>query len=84
MKSPIDVVKGKIVKYDERTGIVTIEAQYDDLYTLLKRDYRECLVQMIDSRHLSDKQRKCCYALIRAISDHTGNSVDLTKQYMKL
>ena len=61
MKSPIDVVKGKITGYDEKTGIVTIQARYDDLYTLLKRDYKECLVQMIDSRSLSDKQRKCCY-----------------------
>lgn len=84
MKSPIDVVKGKIVDYNERTGEVTVKAVYDDIYTMLRREYKECLVQMIDSRELSDKQRKCCYALIRAISDYTGNSVELTKEYMKL
>lgn len=84
MKSPVDVVKGKITKYDERTGIVTIEAKYDDVYTLIKRQYNECLVQMIDSRELSDKQRRCCYALIREIADYTGNSIGLTKEYTKL
>ena len=84
MKSPIDVVKGKIVDYNEHTGEVFVKAVYNDLGTMLRREYKECLVQMIDSRELSDKQRRCCYALIRAISDHTGNSVELTKEYMKL
>ena len=83
MRSPIDVVKGKIVDIDEH-GIVTIKARYDDWITLIRREYKECNIQMIDSRKLSDKQRKACYALLREISDYTGMGADPTKEYMKL
>lgn len=83
MKTPIDIVKGRIVDIDE-SGIVTIKARYDDWYTLCKRGYKECRVQMIDSRPLSDKQRRTCYALLREIAEYTGESTDRTKDYMKL
>ena len=84
MKSPIDTVNGKIVGYDERRGEYLIRAPYDDIPTMLKRQHKECLVQLIDSRPLSDKQRRCCYALIGAISDFSGMGKDSTKEYMKL
>ena len=84
MKTPIDTVKGRIVGYDERRNEVLIRAPYDDIYTMLKRDYKTCLVQMVDSRHLSDKQRKACYALIGEIGDFCGMSKDQTKEYMKI
>lgn len=84
MKSPIDTVKGRIVGYDERTGDVLIRARYDDYITLCKREYKTCLVQLVDSRPLSDKQRKACYALIREISSYTGMGTDSTKEWMKL
>lgn len=83
MKSPIDTIKGRIVDIDEY-GVLTIKARYDDWKTLTKREYSECLIQMIDGRKLSNKQRRACYALIRAISDHTGMGMDPTKEYMKL
>lgn len=83
MKTPIDIVKGRIVDVDE-SGIVTIKARYDDWYTLCKRGYKECRVQMIDSRPLSDKQRRTCYKLLREIAEYTGESTDRTKDYMKL
>lgn len=38
----------------------------------------------IDSRKLSDSQRNMCYALLRAISDYTGDSPESTKEYFKL
>ena len=57
---------------------------YGDIHTMLKRDYKECLVQLVDSRPLSDKQRKACYALMNEISDYCGMSRDQTKEYMKL
>lgn len=50
MKSPIDTVKGRIVGYDERTGDVLIRARYEDYFTLCKREYKSCLVQLVDSR----------------------------------
>lgn len=84
MKSPIDTVKGRIVGYDERTGDVLIRARYDDYFTLCKREYKTCLVQLVDSRPLSNKQRKACYALLREISNYTGMGADPTKEWMKL
>ena len=84
MKSPIDTVKGRIVGYDERTQEVLIRAKYDDWYTMTKRGYKECLVQMKDSRPLSDKQRRTCYALIGAISDYTGMGKDPAKEWLKI
>lgn len=84
MKTPIDTVKGRIVGYDERTQELLIRARYDDWYTMTKREYRECLVQPLDSRPLSDRQRKMCYALLREISDYTGQDVHSAKEYLKL
>lgn len=83
MRTAIDVIKGKIVDVAP-DGTVTIKARYDDWYTLCKREYKECQIQMIDSRRLSDKQRKACYALIREISDYTGSGESSTKEYMKI
>ena len=84
MKSPIDTVKGRIVGYDERTGDVLIRARYEDYFTLCKREYKSCLVQLVDSRPLSGRQRKTCCALLREISNYTGMGADSTKEWMKL
>lgn len=84
MRSPVETVKGRIVGYDERRQELLIRAPYDDWMTMTKRQFKECLVQPIDSRPLSDKQRRSCYALLRAISDYTGQGMDPTKEYMKL
>lgn len=84
MKTPIDVVKGKIVGYDDRRQEVLIRAPYDDWHTLTKREYKSCLVQLVDNRPLSDKQRKMCYSLLREISEYTGQGVDPTKEWMKI
>lgn len=84
MKTPVDTVKGRIVGYDERTQELLIRARYDDWYTMTKRGYKECLVQPLDSRPLSDRQRKMCYALLREISDYTGQDVHSAKEYLKL
>lgn len=84
MKSPVDTVKGRIVGYDERTGDVLIRAKYEDWFTMCKRGYKECLVQMVDSRPLSDKQRRACYALIGEISDYTGEGKGPAKERLKI
>lgn len=83
MKTPVDVVKGRVLDIDEN-GEATIKVRYDDWITFTKRGYKECLVQMIDSRPLSDKQRKACYALMREIGDYTGYGTEATKELMKL
>ena len=79
MKTAMDVVKGQIVDIDEH-GVVTIKCFYDDWFTMTKRGYKDCLVQMIDSRPLSDKQRRACYALIGEIADYVGEGKDRTKR----
>jgi hypothetical protein len=84
MRKPNETVKARIVGYDERRGELLIRAPYDDWFTMTKRQFKECLVQPIDSRPLSDKQRRMCYSLLRAISDETGMGLDPTKNYMKL
>lgn len=83
MKSPIDTVKGKIVEISD-TGDITIKVHYEDFATLVRREYKECNVQLIDSRPLSGKQRKMCYAMLHEISDYTGMGLDSTKQIMKI
>lgn len=84
MKSPVDTVRGRIVGYDEKRGELLIRAPYDDWHTMAKREYKECLVQPIDSRPLSGQQRKMCYALLREISEYTGQGMDPTKEWMKI
>ena len=76
MKSPIDRVKGKVV--DVRNGAVIIAAPDDDWQTLTRREYKECWIELIDSRPLSDKQRRACYALINAIAEHFGDGREST------
>ena len=84
MKTPIDTITGEIVNYDERTGAVTIRAIYQDWPTMVRREYSKVLIQMVDGRPLSDKQRRACYALLRDIADYTGQGTDSTKEWMKL
>ena len=84
MKTPIDVVDGVITDVDERSGMITIKARYDDWVTLIRREYKNVKVQLIDSRKLSDKQRKSCYALIAEIADFVGEGRDRTKEWMKI
>lgn len=79
----IDRVRGKIVNYDERRGVVTIEAPYVDFVTMCRREYKEVEITMLDSRPLSDKQRKSCYAMIREIALWSGYEPDEIKDMFK-
>lgn len=72
MKTPVDTVVGTIVDVDER-GTMTIKAHYDDWPTLVKRGYRECRIELIDSRPLSGKQRRMCWAMIGEIAEWQGD-----------
>lgn len=84
MRNPLETVKGKIVGYDEKRQELLIRAPWDDTFTMAKREFKTCLVQPLDSRPLSDKQRNFCYKLLREIDDYTGMGLDPTKEYMKL
>lgn len=84
VKPPLETIKGRIVGYDTNRQELLIRAPYADHFTMCKREFKDCLVQPIDSRSLSDKQRRACYALIGAVSDYSGDSKDSTKEFLKL
>lgn len=83
MRQVIDIIKGRIVDYDPRTQEVTIKAVYSDWMTMVKRQYKEVNIQMIDDRPLSDKQRRTCYKLLKEIAKHTGMGLNPTKEWTK-
>lgn len=84
MADVVDVVRGKIVDYDERTHELHIVATYEDFATLCRREYSNVEVRMVDGRRLSNQQRRMCYALIRSIADWMGDIPSETKELLKL
>lgn len=80
----VDRIRGRITNFDERRGVVTIEVPYDNFPRMCRREYKEVEVTFIDSRPLSDKQRRCCYAMIRAIADYSGDDTTSVKEFTKL
>ncbi len=84
MRSPIDTVKGRIVDYDEKAQELIVRVPYSDYQTLMRRQYKNCLVQFQDSRTLSDKQRRSCYAMIAEIADWMGEERYETKNLLKI
>lgn len=80
----IDRVEGKIVNYDERRRVVVIEAPYDDFARMCRREYDKVIITLPDSRPLSDKQRRSCYAMIREIADWSGDTTESIKEVLKL
>lgn len=84
MAEIIDRVRGKITGYDERRGVVKIEAPYQDFVRMCRREYKEVEITMIDSRRLSDKQRRNCYAMIREIADWMGEIPESAKDFLKV
>lgn len=76
------MLKGKIVDVKE-DGTVLISATIDT-YKLVHQKISECYIDFIDSRTLSDKQRKMCYALQNAIAEWSGSSPEDIKQAFKM
>lgn len=76
------MLKGKVVGLSE-DGTATIKAQVP-LAQFLHREVKEVYVDMIDSRPLSDKQRRMCYALVKAIADWAGSGSEEVKEAFKL
>ena len=84
MAAVIDRVRGRITGYDERRGVVLIEAPYSDFAAMCRREYKEVDITMIDSRPLSAQQRRSCYAMIREIAAWCGDTTESTKEALKL
>ncbi len=74
--------RGEVVDLAE-DGTATIKCKVD-VNQFIHRQVKECYVEMIDSRPLSNKQRNMCYALIHAIADWSGYSDYEAKQLFKL
>lgn len=68
------MLKGKIIDLKE-DGTALIACKVD-IGQFVHRNVKECYVDLIDSRPLSDKQRRMCYALTQAIADWAGTSLD--------
>lgn len=84
MAAVIEHLRGQIVDYDERRGVLVVEIPYTDFPTLCRREYKEVDVSPIDSRPLSDKQRRNVYAMIRDIAQWSGDTEDSIKEALKL
>lgn len=74
--------KGRIISVED-DGTAFIKTTIDPYY-YEKREVRECYVDWIDSRPLSDKQRRMCYALINAIAEWSGSEPNDIKEAFKM
>lgn len=84
MAALIDIIPGVITDYNEQTGEVIIKAKYTDIPAMIRREYKNVQIQMVDGRPLSDKQRRSCYAMIAEIADYTGDDKQSQKEFLKL
>ena len=74
--------KGTIISVeDDGTAVVLTKI---DPYYYEKRKVQECYIDWIDSRPLSDKQRRMCYSLINAIAEWSGSTPDDIKEAFKM
>jgi hypothetical protein len=80
----IEQITGRIVDYNEKTGELTIKAVYPDFLTLTRREYDKVSITLHDSRPLSGKQRRSCYAMLGEISEWSGQEKEEVKQLLKL
>ena len=76
------MLKGTLVRLNE-DGTALIKAQLP-LGQVLHREVKEVYIDLIDSRSLSDKQRKMCYAMIKAIADWSGSGTEDVKKAFKM
>lgn len=76
------MLKGNIVDIKE-DGTAVIEASMN-IGQLVHRQIKQVYIDPIDSRPLSDKQRRMCYALINAIAEWAGSDPEEIKETFKL
>lgn len=76
------MLKGKIIDLKEDgTAIIACKV---NIGQFVHRQIKECYIDLIDSRPLSDKQRRMCYSLINAIAEWSGSSQESVKQAFKM
>lgn len=76
------MIKGKIKDiYEDGTALIVAPI---DLHQATHRNVKECYIDYIDSRPLSDKQRRMCYSLINAIAEWSRSTNEEVKEAFKL
>lgn len=76
------MIKGQLTDIrEDGTAVIHCRA---DVGQLVHRKVKECYVDWIDSRPLSEKQRRMCYSMIHAIADWSGNSDEDIKKVFKM
>ena len=76
------MIRGRILDLRE-DGTAVIEAPVD-IGQFIHRKVKEVYIDPIDSRPLSDRQRRMCYALIKAIADWAVSDAEEVKETFKL
>ena len=69
------MIRGKIKEVRE-DGTAVIIASINTA-EFVRKNIKECYVDYIDSRPLSDKQRRMCYALTNAIAEFCGEELEM-------
>ncbi len=76
------MIKGRIKEiYEDGTAVIYAPI---DIYKATHQGVKECYIDYIDSRPLSDKQRRMCYSLINAIAEWSGSSTEEIKEAFKM
>ena len=78
----MEIIHGKIINITPE-GLF-IKAPYQNIERACIRRYSTVEIGLNDGRFISTEQRKKAYALMREISEYTGETAELTKQQLKL
>lgn len=79
----MQTIDGEIVGYDE-SGVLHIEARYDDIQHYAAQKPRKCRILLIDSRTISREQQKKAHALLGEIRQWIGDLEEYVKKLMKI
>ena len=80
----MEVINGKITGYDERAGVLYVEAPYTNYNRMALRKYSEVEIGLADGRKITPEQRKKAHALIGEIAEWCGDLPDYVKRLMKM
>ena len=75
------MIKGEIIDVGE--GYAIIKAPLD-IARFTRQGNRQCYVDYIDPRPLSDQQRKMCYSMINSIAEWSGSDTQDVKEAFKM
>jgi len=76
------IEKAKLIDIRE-DGTATFQCKVN-IDRFMKWKIKEAYIEPIDSRQLSDEQRKMCYAMMKEIADYLGYSANEMKATLKL